>query len=121
MATVRDKSIATGNMIDFNYIAFKRTLDEQGFTDKQNGPLNMRLALLDSFINTTSRLGRDVLVGEPGSLTIIDLTDPVVDADSACVLFDICLSIFISQTRCAKIVALDEAHNYMTEESNAAK
>jgi hypothetical protein len=81
----------------------------------------MRLALLDSFINTTNPRGRDVLVGEPGSLTIIDLTDPVVDADSACVLFDICLSIFVSQTRCAKIVALDEAHNYMTEESNAAK
>jgi len=81
----------------------------------------MRLALLDSFINTANPRGRDVLVGEPGSLTIIDLTDPVVDADSACVLFDICLSIFVSQTRCAKIVALDEAHNYMTEESNAAK
>ncbi|KAI0568538.1 hypothetical protein Alg215_12127, partial [Pyrenophora tritici-repentis] len=49
------------------------------------------------------------------------LTDPVIDADSACVLFDICLSVFIQQTQCGKIVALDEAHNYMTEGSGAAK
>jgi hypothetical protein len=37
------------------------------------------------------------------------------------VLFDICLSVFIQQTQCGKIVPLDEAHNYMTEGSGAAK
>jgi hypothetical protein len=51
----------------------------------------------------------------------VDLTDPVIDADSACVLFDICLSVFIQQTQCGKIVALDEAHNYITEGSGAVK
>ena len=51
----------------------------------------------------------------------MDLTDPVIDADSACVLFDIYLSVFIQQTQCGKIIALDEAHNYMTEGSGAAK
>ncbi|KAF2252427.1 hypothetical protein BU26DRAFT_602812 [Trematosphaeria pertusa] len=64
---------------------------------------------------------RDLLKGKPGNLTIIDLTDPVIDADSACVLFDICLSIFLPLTTCGKIVALDEAHNYMKTDSAAAK
>jgi DNA helicase HerA-like ATPase len=62
----------------------------------------------------------DFLRGEPGILTIVDLTDPVVDPDAACVLFDICLSIFVSQTPCGKIIALDEAHNYMGETNAAA-
>jgi hypothetical protein len=63
----------------------------------------------------------DFLDGTLGSLTIVNLTDPVIDADSACVLFDICLSVFIQETQCRKIVALDKAHNYMAEGSGAAK
>jgi hypothetical protein len=59
----------------------------------------------------------DFLAGTLGSLTIVD----VIDADSARVLFDICLSVFIQQTQRGKIVALDVAHNYMTEGSGAAK
>jgi hypothetical protein len=54
--------------------------------------------------------GNDV-VGQPGTLTIIDLTDPFIDPDSACVLFDISLAIFVEQTKGGKVVALDEAHN----------
>jgi hypothetical protein len=63
----------------------------------------------------------DYLIGAPGSLLIVDLTDPVVDADMACVLFDTCLSIFLAQTSCGKIIALDEAHNYLIAENAAAK
>jgi hypothetical protein len=63
----------------------------------------------------------DFLVGSLGSLTIVDLTNPVINADSTCVLFDICLSVFILQTQYGKIVALDKAHNYITEGSSAAK
>jgi DNA helicase HerA-like ATPase len=51
----------------------------------------------------------------------VDLTDPVINADSACVLFNICLSVFIQQTQCRKIVALEKAHNYITEGSSAVK
>ncbi|KAF1956603.1 hypothetical protein CC80DRAFT_593332 [Byssothecium circinans] len=67
----------------------------------------------------SAKKNRDILTGTPGVLTIIDLTDPVIDADFSCVLFDICLSIFLSQTKCSKIIALDEAHNYMTASSAA--
>ena len=64
--------------------------------------------------------GPDYLIGKPGQLTVVDLTDPVIDSDTACVLFDTCLSVFVAQTECSKIVALDEAHNYMGEESSSA-
>jgi hypothetical protein len=113
----------------------------------QNGPLNMRLDLLESYVDVpprpviVQRSGKnkqaspatqkmytprqlkdqpDFLQGKPGTLTIVDLTDPVVDPDAACVLFDICLSIFVSLTSCGKIIALDEAHNYMGETNAAA-
>jgi hypothetical protein len=55
--------------------------------------------------------GPELLSGKAGELKIIDLTDPVIDSDSACVLFDICLAIFLEKTDCGKVVALDEAHN----------
>lgn len=89
-------------------------------TDKQTSPLTLRLDLLESFLNLSATPGEDFITGTPGTLTIVDLTDPMIDADAACVLFDICLSVFISQTECSKIVALDEAHNYMSESSSAA-
>jgi hypothetical protein len=91
--------------------------------------MKLRLDLLESFMQRSTGFSRkvlantnnDFLVGSPGSLTIVDLTDPVIDADSACVPFDICLSVFIQQTQCGKIVALDKAHNYVTEGSGAAQ
>lgn len=56
---------------------------------------------------------KDILCGEKGCLTIIDLSDPVVDLDTACALFNICLSIFVDSTppTIGRVVALDEAHN----------
>lgn len=114
-------------------------MNEQLFLEKQTGPLKMRMELLESFLDLSAtkvadtskpkrqnqarkikldsshdKTAHDFLEGEPGTLTIVDLTDSNVDSDMACVLFDICLSIFISQTKCSKVVALDEAHNYMT-------
>jgi len=70
--------------------------------------------------STVEEQGEDVFEGEAGVLTIIDLTDPVIDPDSACVLFDICLALFVERTTCQKVVALDEAHNYMRANSEAS-
>ncbi|KAF2741814.1 hypothetical protein M011DRAFT_514023 [Sporormia fimetaria CBS 119925] len=121
MRILRTQATANDGNAVFNYQAFKSELLDTGvLTDKQTGPLNIRIDLLESFLNLQKNPGQDYIVGTPGSLTIIDLTDPVVDSDTACVLFDICLSIFVSQTTCSKIVALDEAHNYMSEGENAA-
>jgi hypothetical protein len=131
---IRDIAIDSGGMGTFDYAKLKSELNAQMFTDKQNQPLALRLSLLESFLDlepqeplTRRRTPRtwspspDYLVGAPGELVIIDLTDPVVDVDSACVLFDTCLSIFLAQTSCAKIVALDEAHNYLLSDNAAAK
>jgi hypothetical protein len=121
----------------FDYNEFKRRLAEENFIKDQCGPLDLRLDLLESFMdgkiakkasgsakNGPSTKGKaprnakkikisgpEIIAGNPGELKIIDLTDPVIDSDSACVLFDICLAIFLETTACGKVVALDEAHN----------
>ncbi|KAF1352975.1 hypothetical protein EJ07DRAFT_168674 [Lizonia empirigonia] len=126
---LREMAIESQGLGRFNYTAFKDKLSATQFARGQDGPMKLRLDLLESFMQRSTGFSpkvlantkNDFLVGSPGSLTIVDLTDPVIDADSACVLFDICLSVFIQQTQCGKIVALDEAHNYMTESSGAAK
>lgn len=67
---------------------------------------------------------------EPGTVTIVDLSDPFVDAGTACNLFDICLSVILKRHREAVnnniispglIVALDEAHKYLGKDIPAAE
>jgi len=140
---LREMAIDTGRIGDFSYQTFTKFLEKAGFSDGQKGPLEQRLNLLESFVDVKPRdtinnvegktkrspnkrnpnrssADPSVFTQKPGTLTIVDLTDPVVDEDSACALFDICLSIFTSQTTCGKIIALDEAYNYMDEKSAAA-
>jgi hypothetical protein len=62
----------------------------------------------------------DLFAGSPGELTVVDLSDPMIDAETACVLFEIALSLFVSRTSVSKVVALDEAHAYMRQTSPAA-
>ncbi|KAF1965166.1 hypothetical protein BU23DRAFT_561342 [Bimuria novae-zelandiae CBS 107.79] len=126
---LREMAIESQGLGTFDYTAFKDKLSDTRFARGQDGPMKLRLDLLESFMKRSDNFsrkilpnkGNDFLKGDSGSLTIVDLTDPVIDPDSACVLFDICLSVFIQQTDCGKIVALDEAHNYMTEDSSANK
>lgn len=121
--------------IQFDYDEFRRRLSDENFNKDQKGPLDLRLDLLESFMageftdKTTATdwagdnkpksrrekkvetSGPELFTGNSSELKIVDLTDPVIDSDSACVLFDICLAIFLEKTRCGKVVALDEAHN----------
>lgn len=127
----------------FDYTLFKSRLKEQRFDGGQRGPMSMRLALLENFMDTgdaAQKLSKqfpalaretpsDIFAPHKGTLTIVDLTDPFVDAAGACVLFDICLSLFLESDAGAavgggagtlpKIVALDEAHKFMTDEGEA--
>jgi hypothetical protein len=59
---------------------------------------------------------------ERGTLTIIDLSDPFVDASTACILFDIWLAVILKRHKEAitankvkpgLIVTLDEAHKFL--------
>lgn len=99
---------------------FKKKLNAEAFSDKQNCPLKLRLDILESFMQKDkygnvmtgpSGTSDTLLVGKRGMLTIVDLTDLTLDANTACVLFDIALAIFLEKTPCGRIIGLDEAHN----------
>jgi hypothetical protein len=64
----------------------------------------------------------DCVTVEKGTLTIFDLSDPFVDASTACVCFDICLGIILKRHKEAVtankispglIITLDEAHKFL--------
>ncbi|KAK8112289.1 uncharacterized protein PG998_008746 [Apiospora kogelbergensis] len=112
----------------FTYTEFRRRLDEVQWVRGQEGPLNMRLQLLDTFLapspltkNTKpAKADEDIWAFAPGSLTIVDLSDPFLSSDDACTLFSICLSIFLEDRgTCGRVVALDEAHKFLVQSGEA--
>lgn len=116
---LRDMAIERPGISGVDYREFKSRLDAAAFTRDQNGPLKLRLQLLESFLDP--KTNRDHAASwnpssniwnfEPGSLTIVDLSDPFVNENDACALFSICLSLFMeSRGQGGRIVALDEAH-----------
>ncbi|KAK5113399.1 hypothetical protein LTR62_003499 [Meristemomyces frigidus] len=111
----------------------------QDFAPSQRNMLNMRLALLRGFCASSAKAtlaktrmpaerrlqppvsDQDVFRLEPGTLTIIDLSDPFVDASTVCVLFKICLELITAQKpKSGLVVALDEAHKYLNASDAAA-
>jgi cation transport regulator ChaB len=114
---------------ELTFSAFKYQLNSQNFAKGQSGPLNMRLRLLESFLDIDhddffspwaprrSNTNREKTTGnvawefKKGTLTIIDLSCPFVDENDACALFNICLGIFLERRdKGGRIIALDEAH-----------
>lgn len=105
--------------IPFTYSLFRSRLAKTKLLPGQEMPLQMRIQLLESFLvpeltphmTKPSAAGQDIWDFQPGSLTIVDLSDPFLSSDDACGLFSICLSIFLQgRTSCSRVVALDEAH-----------
>jgi len=102
-----------------NFAEFKARLETEEFAKMQQGPMKLRLSLLEGFLDSgyfakRLRVKGEGLVPQPGALTIVDLSDPFVDPASACVLFDICLALFLEdQSGIDKVIALDEAHKFM--------
>ncbi|KAL2180691.1 uncharacterized protein P884DRAFT_274602 [Thermothelomyces heterothallicus CBS 202.75] len=120
----------------FSYTAFKKQLALEDLTEMQLAPLKQRLETLESFMveqqakafdmfNATksAKSRRSAAVKgtswqpQNGHLTIVDLSCPCVTPEMACSLFNICLSLFLEQnpSGVGRLVALDEAHKYMTE------
>ena len=89
-----------------NELCFTEDEDEDEFETKADS-LNRKAR--DS---TRKRdLLRNAWSFKAGSLTVVDLSCPLIDKDFAYVLLGICLEIFLeSQNGISKIVALDEAH-----------
>ncbi|KAK5110037.1 hypothetical protein LTR85_001789 [Meristemomyces frigidus] len=119
---LRQMAIA-GQGREFNYSEFLELLELAGLSADQQRPMKLRLDLLHSFMrwppskaDLKRKTPRKLLDLQPGSLTIVDLSDPFVDTATVCVLFDICLSVAKEKRpECGMIVALDEAHKYMDQ------
>ncbi|KAI2692219.1 hypothetical protein LCP963914a_313 [Penicillium roqueforti] len=132
MKILRDMAIANQGKSGFNYSAFRNILQRETFLKGQIGPLNMRLEVLESFFEPGSVPGAspnkskqhdvdDVWKFPPGSLTIVDLSCPFVGQEDACALFNIAVSLFLKNRRdTGRIIALDEAHKFMTSTSTEA-
>ncbi|KAJ4298417.1 hypothetical protein N0V88_003447 [Collariella sp. IMI 366227] len=120
----------------FNYSEFKQSIAGEALTEMQLAPLKQRLETLESFMVESQAKAYNMPGSFPaakqktistakgtswephnGHLTIVDLSCPCVTPEMACSLFNICLSLFLEQdsTKIGRIIALDEAHKYMTE------
>ena len=94
----------------FRLSKFLTELDnrKRSFNPAQLAGLEQRLALLKTFLSP-SRLKKPRF--SPGRLTIVDLTDPFIDATSACSLFEIVVRLFVrAKVDTGKVLLVDEAH-----------
>ncbi|KAK5739854.1 hypothetical protein LTS12_025125 [Elasticomyces elasticus] len=112
----------------FNYGEFLQLLDQAGLSTEQQRPMRLRLDLLHSFMrwppsktDLKRKTARKLLDLQPGTLTVVDLSDPFVDTATVCTLFDICLSVAKEKRPgCGLVIALDEAHKYIDQSPAAA-
>jgi len=82
--------------------------EKKDFNPHQLSGLEQRMTLLQSFLDTGAKQTRRFAAGK---LTIVDLTDPFVDPDSACVLFEIITRQFQrAEIGTEKVLVVDEAH-----------
>lgn len=103
------REMASTSSAGFNYIEFKRRLEASKLSRAQQVPLQQRLELLESFIVADDSI--PACNFEDGGLTIIDLSCPFVDANMACVLFNIGVGLYLeSGLTIGKVIAVDEAH-----------
>ena len=104
---LREMSAASSG--GFDYLQFKRRLLSANLNKAQLGPLHQRLQLLESFLTLDPSANEKIF--ENGGLTVIDLSCPFIDANMACVLFNIGIGLYLgSSVDGGKVIAVDEAH-----------
>ncbi len=100
-----------------DYALFKKLILSKDLSPGQLAPLSLRLGILESFIGVDSRPGGGETIDWspiPGTLTIVDLSCPFVDPDTACGLFEMCLGVYLEQKmEIGRLIVLDEAHKVM--------
>ena len=95
----------------FTYNAFLKKVDlaKKDLTDTQIGYLEQRMLLLKAFVDNKTDQSKTRF--KAGQLTIIDLSDPFMDASSACALFEIVSRFFVrAQVDTGKVLVVDEAN-----------
>ncbi|KAH0833607.1 hypothetical protein FOPE_03355 [Fonsecaea pedrosoi] len=102
------------------YRAMKQAVANQGLTPSQLAFLEMRYSLIEWFLQETAaptirnRAGRIKVRSQ--TMLIVDLSCPFITESDACTLFSIFLQIFLGQRdKSPLIIALDEAHKFLTE------
>lgn len=70
--------------------------------------LQMRLSLLESFLGMKNTFTETQFL--PGEIVIMDMSCSFVDANTACVLFEIGLQQYLQSKGTGRIIVLDEAH-----------
>jgi hypothetical protein len=92
----------------FNYLTFKARLRKCRFNPAQINMLQMRLGLLESFLDLNNTCPEPQFT--EGEVTIMDMSCPFVDANTACILFRIGLQRYLQSKSAGKLIVLDEAH-----------
>ncbi len=96
----------------------KRAKEE--FSPVQVTALEQRMVLLDTFVDAT--VDETNARFQAGQLTVIDLSDPFVDASSACALFEIVTRMFVrAEVDTGKVLVVDEAHKVRSSVRIAAR
>ncbi|KAH1573033.1 hypothetical protein KXW39_008486 [Aspergillus fumigatus] len=113
---LREMAMESGGC--FDYLDFRERLSALRLDRVQTPFLHQRLDLLDSYLDLTGQATSDYFVD--GGVTILDLSCPFVDQNTACILFRIAIDLFLSaHPSRGKMIVADEAHKYMTESPSA--
>lgn len=103
------RAIATENEDGvFDYSLFKQRVAMENLDPRQTNMLDMRLGLLESFLDKDENTPEPTF--RPGEITIMDLSDPFITPNTACILFKLGLERFTQSRTLGKMVVLDEAH-----------
>ncbi len=103
---------------EFTFTRFKGKLEtkKESFNFSQKSGLEQRMALLESFLHSPGRFGYYNKVSSglrfaSGQLTIVDLSDRLIDPYIASALFDIVVRNFErADAGTGKVLLVDEAH-----------
>ena len=115
--------MATESTAPFDYNLFRRKLNTLDFSPSQSAMLAQRIDLLESFLDLSPRRDDSGCFSPLPPLTIVDLSCPFVDESAACVLFNICIGLFLANSppEVPKLLAVDEAHKYLKSGIPASK
>jgi hypothetical protein len=102
------RDMATNGNGRLDYALFKKRLKECNFNPAQTNMLQMRMDLLESFLDLKGTCPEPSFA--PGEITIMDMSCPFVDTNTACILFKIGLQRYLQSKAPGKMIVLDEAH-----------
>lgn len=104
---LREMAMESGGC--FDYLDFRECLSALHLDCGQTPFLHQRLDLLDSYLDLAGKAMSDYFVD--GGVTILDLSCPFVDQNTACILFRIAIDLFLNaHPSRGKMIVADEAH-----------